>query len=156
MGEVLKKRLKQETFPSVEEEAVLNLLVTSYYLRKDLNAIYADYGLTMGQYNVLRILKGVYPEGHARCDIIDRMVEPAPDVTRLLDRLVDEGYAERHRSEEDARRSIARITQKGLQKLKTITEDLEAFSDNFSNLLSPQECRELSELCEKIYADRVE
>ncbi|HYW96466.1 MAG TPA: hypothetical protein VE870_12810 [Bacteroidales bacterium] len=79
MGEILKKRLKQVSFRSVEEEAVLNLLVTSYYLRMDLNEMYSGHGLTMGQYNVLRILKGVYPEGHARCGIIDRMVEPAPD-----------------------------------------------------------------------------
>lgn len=153
MGEVLKKRLKQESLPSEEDQALLNLLITSFYLRKDLSEIYAQYGLTWGQYNVLRILRGAHPDGHARQDIIERMVDPAPDVTRLVDRLVDDGYAQRYRSTKDARLSMTKITEKGLEKIKSMEDALDAY--DLSEFLNKQECRKLSELCEKIYKDRV-
>ena len=47
---------------------------------------------------MLRILRGVYPEGHPRCEIAQRMVERAPDVTRLVDRLQSQGLVRRNRS----------------------------------------------------------
>lgn len=156
MGKTLKKRLKQDTLPSAEGEAILNLMLTSYYIRNDINNIVKESGLTRGQHNVLRILKGVYPEGHARCDIIDRMVEPAPDVTRLIDRLEDAGYVERHRSKEDARKSITTLTEKGVEMVEEIRPKLEDFSESMGDYLTKEECRKLSELCEKIYAERIE
>src|SRR5699024_10842009 len=125
MGEILKKRLKQDSFASVESEMVLNLMVTLYFLVNNLNEVLKKFDMTRGQFNVLRILKGVYPEGHARCDIIDRMIEPSPDVTRLVDRLEKAGYIERSRSQEDARRSITTITEQGLQKVEEINPEIE-------------------------------
>jgi DNA-binding MarR family transcriptional regulator len=156
MGEVLKNRLKQDSFTGEVQEAVLNLQVVSYYLRNDLNDLFKESGLTRGQHNVLRILGGAYPEGHARCDIIDRMVEPAPDVTRLIDRLVDGGYVKRHRCKEDARKSIATITERGLKMVEEARPKLEAFAESIGDSLTKGECKKLSELCEKIYAERVE
>src|SRR5699024_6815149 len=122
----------------------------------DLNDLLKESGLTRGQYNVLRILGGVYPEGHARSEIINRMVEPAPDVTRLIDRLADGGYVERHRCEEDARKSIATITEKGLEMVEQIRPKLEAHAETIGGYLTKDEFKKLSELCEKIYAERVE
>ena len=77
-------------------------------------------------------------------------------MTHLLDRLVKDGYARRYRSEEDVRKSMACITQKGLRKLKEMQEDMKDFSKSFGEQLQKEECRQLSRLCEKIYADRVE
>ncbi|HLR77047.1 MAG TPA: MarR family transcriptional regulator [Balneolaceae bacterium] len=156
MGEILKKRLKQDSFASVESEMVLNLMVTSYFLQNNLNEVLKKFDVTRGQFNVLRILKGVYPEGHARCDIIDRMIEPSPDVTRLVDRLEKAGYIERSRSQEDARRSITTITEQGLQKVEEINPEIEAFSKYIGNRLTEEECHKLSALCEKLYAERIE
>lgn len=78
-----------------------NLLVSAYFLRSKHDEVMTKFGLTLPQYNVLRILKGVYPEGHPRCEIIDRMIEPAPDVTRIIDRLTKEKLVERFNSPTD-------------------------------------------------------
>lgn len=156
MGEALKRRLRQNKFPNVEAEAVLNLLVTSYYLRTDINGVCNEYGLTDSQYNVLRILEGAYPEGHARCDIIQRMVEPSPDVTRLVSRLVDDGYVERCQCPEDGRKSIARITDKGRKKVKEMGDTVSRMNQHLLKHLTREECQTLSELCEKIYKDKFE
>src|SRR5260370_36716128 len=120
MGEALKKRISQENFESPQQEAMLNLLVAAGYLRGKLDEVFAQFGISSGQYNVLRILKGAHPDGHSRCEIIRRLVEKAPDVTRLVDRLEAQGLAERDRSETGRRLSITRITEKGLALISSV------------------------------------
>ncbi|QQS35212.1 MAG: MarR family transcriptional regulator [Ignavibacteriales bacterium] len=155
MGEVLKRRLKQSKFSSNAQEAVLNLFVTSYHLRGKFEEIFVRYGITTPQYNVLRILKGVFPEGYPRCEIIDRMIEPAPDVTRLVDKLIKEKLVERYSSDTDKRYSLTRITKKGLKLLEDILPEVQKLDAVINRKLSADELSELSMLCEKIYGDEL-
>lgn len=153
MGEVLKQRLKTKKFDSDDLEVILNIFVTANYLRSKHDAVLSKYGLTSPQYNVLRILKGAYPEGYPRCEIISRMIEPAPDVTRLVDRLIKENLVERFYSENDKRLSLTRITEKGIKLLDKIRPDIDDLNKLISSHLSKEEKRRLSELLEKIYSD---
>lgn len=118
MARTLHERVKQDQFESPAQEAVLNLLVTACHYRQRLNDICRSHQITHDQYNVLRILKGVYPAGHPRNEIIGRMIERTPDVTRLLDRLEKRGLVCRTTSREDRRLSIAKITDRGLALLE--------------------------------------
>ncbi|MEJ5263302.1 MAG: MarR family transcriptional regulator [Ignavibacterium sp.] len=156
MGEILKKRLKSKRFESDDLEVILNIFVTSYFLRSKHDEVFQRYGLTMPQYNVLRILKGNYPEGYSRCEIISRMVEPAPDVTRIVDRLVKEKLAERYYSEKDKRLSLTRITEKGIELLNKIKPDIDELNSLISSKLTNTEKKKLSDMLEKIYGDYVE
>jgi len=152
MAKALYKRLKQvNKFNSVASEATLNLLIAAYSVRTMLDSACAKFGITSPQYNVLRILKGKYPDGYPRCEIIQRMIEPAPDVTRIIDRLIDERLVERFQSNEDRRHSISRITQKGLKLLDDILPHLEESEKRLSEMLTKSELSELSRICEKIY-----
>jgi DNA-binding MarR family transcriptional regulator len=151
MGEKLKQWLKQSKFESLDQEAGLNIFVTAYYLRSKHEEILAKYGLTMPQYNVLRILNGIYPEGHPRCEIISRMIEPAPDVTRIIDRLMKDNLVERFNSVEDKRLSMTRITEKGIKLLEKANPEVRAIGKYISSTLSNIEKKELSTLLEKIY-----
>lgn len=154
MSKILENRLMQNEFESKENEALLNLLIAAYYLRSKLDAVCGEFGTTISQYNVLRILKGVYPDGYPRCEIIKRMIEPAPDVTRLIDKLINERLVERFQSNEDRRLSIARITQKGLDILDSIYPEIKKFDLTLSNKLTSKEILELSLICEKIYDEK--
>jgi DNA-binding MarR family transcriptional regulator len=113
------------------------------------------HGLTMPQYNVLRILKGVYPEGHPRCDIISRMIEPAPDVTRIIDRLLKDKLVERFNSSEDKRLSMTRITEKGIKLVEEVHPEVQALGQYVSSTLSNTEKKQLSDLLEKVYGSEV-
>lgn len=155
MGEKLKQWLKQSRFESLDQEVALNLFVAAYFLRSKHEAVMNKYGLTMPQYNVLRILKGVYPEGHPRCDIISRMIEPAPDVTRIIDRLMKEKLVERFNSIEDKRLSMTRITEKGIKLLEKANPEVQALGNYISSTLSSTEKKILSDLLEKIYGPEV-
>jgi len=155
MGEILKKRLKQQKFSSVEQEGLLNLFIASNYLHSKLEIVCNNFNITLAQFNVLRILKGAHPEGYPRGEIIRRMVEPSPDVTRLIDRLIKEGLVERFYSDNDRRLSLARITKKGIALLARINPEIDKFLHDYSSVLSKSEKEILTNLLEKLYAKEV-
>ena len=154
MGEKLKQWLKQSKFENIDQETTLNIFVTAYFLRSKYEDVMKKFGLTMPQYNLLRILRGIYPGGHPRCEIIDRMIEPAPDVTRIIDRLIKEKLVERFGSESDKRLSMTRITEKGINLLEKAHPEIEALGFYISSALSVSEKKTLSDLLEKIYGDK--
>ena len=156
MGEILKKRLKQQKFSSVEQEGLLNLFIASNYLHSKLEIVCNNFKITLAQFNVLRILKGAHPNGYPRGEIIRRMVEPAPDVTRLIDRLIKEGFVERYSSDSDRRLSMARITKKGIIVLTKINPEIEKFLSDYSSMLTNSEKEMLSYICEKLYSGEIE
>ena len=153
MGDALRHRIQQFHFESPVQEAFLNLLVAADHLRAQTERLCAEFGLSASQYNVLRILRGVHPEGHSRCEIARRMIERAPDVTRLVDRLEKRGWVERDRSARDRRLSISRITPAGLELLETIGPRLIQVQRDFAARVPEKDCRELSRICEEIYGD---
>ncbi len=146
MGEILKRRLKMN-----REEALLNIHVASTFVRSSGEKVFSKHGITDSQYNVLRILKGVYPNGHPRCEIIVRMIDRAPDITRLIDRLEKTGLVLRERDGSDRRLSVTRITKKGLKLLDELQPEILESIRTLDINLTDSEWKKLSSLAEKIY-----
>ena len=155
MGETLRQRIKQRRFDSPAHEATLNLLVASGHVRQLVDAACETHGITQAQYNVLRILRGAHPGGYPRGEVGGRMVERAPDVTRLIDRLERHGLAERARSTADRRLSVTRITRAGLELLKRIDPQVADVQRRVTAAVPVRDLRELSRICERIYGDSV-
>jgi len=146
----IQQRIKQRRYRNLTEESFVGLLFTGGLILRKLEEICATHGITHTQYNVLRILRGVHPQGHPRCEIADRLISRAPDVTRLLDRLDQHGLIERNWSGENRRHSIARITAKGLDLLRAIDPDVEAVEMETTGRLTPAEQQQLVEICERL------
>ena len=104
-------------FTSLEQEVFLNLLRTSAVLEHKAADALKPYGLTLTQYNVLRILRGAGPAGLCRHEVLARMLTPVPDATRLLDRLEGCGLVSRTRSTEDRRLVASSLTDRGRELL---------------------------------------
>ena len=155
MGEMLNKWLKMKREPPVIEEAILNISVTSSLVKDKLERVCQKFGITAAQYNVMRILKGVYPEGHPRCEIFTRMIERAPDITRLIDRLEKLELVERDRTDDDRRKSITRITKKGINLLNKLIPLMDEKIKEFGKKLTEKEAKAMSNYCEKLYADLI-
>jgi DNA-binding MarR family transcriptional regulator len=151
MGQALHKRLKSDKFDGPFHEAILNIWVTASFARGLYEDVFEGSDLTFTQYNVLRILNGAFPNGLSRADLTRRMLDRAPDLTRLIDRLVKRGLVQRLRSEHDGRQSIARITPRGRQLVALMHPKARAVEKAFSARLTEEEALELSRLCEKIY-----
>ena len=149
----LKEAIEQAApFDSPEQEAFLNVLRTAARLEHGLADGLKPHGLTLTQYNVLRILRGAGPEGLCRNEVQDRMLTPVPDVTRLLDRLEDAGYVVRERDEADRRYVMAKITQEGLDLLEELDGPVRRFHRDQLGHMSPSELGTLSRLLKKARA----
>jgi DNA-binding MarR family transcriptional regulator len=147
----VRERIQQRrAFRSVASEAVVSLMVAADHLDQVAEAVCQRHGLTSDQYNVLRILRGVHPQGHPRCEIARRMIHPSPDVTRMLDRLSRQGFVTRARNPEDLRESIATISPAGLALLERVDPDIEQAQAELTSALSEPELRRLSRLCDAL------
>ncbi len=151
MTEALSRRLKQAQFASAAQEALLSVAVAANTLNDLMDGICEDFAISRPQYNVLRILRGVHPEGHARCEIARRMVDRASDITRLVDRLQTRGFVKRHRGDSDQREAITCITAKGIKLLDKMRPEVDAQTAGILRKLSDQDCLELSRLCAMIF-----
>jgi DNA-binding MarR family transcriptional regulator len=151
MGQALHTRLKSDSFDGTFHEAILNIWVTSSFVRGLYEDVFEGADLTLTQYNVLRILNGAFPEGYCRAELTHRMLDRAPDLTRLIDRLVKRGLVQRLKSEKDGRQSVARITARGKHLLSLMHPKVRAVEMAFSRRLTEGEALEMSRLCEKIY-----
>src|SRR5258708_15740544 len=108
---------QRRPFSSPSEEAVVALVRTADLLRRALTDVVEPQGITLQQYNVLRILRGAGAEGLPTLEIAGRMIEQAPGVTRLLDRLQAKALVRRQRSPEDRRQIRCCITPASLALL---------------------------------------
>ena len=129
-------------------------MIAAGFVQKQLDRACKPFGITRGQYNVLRILRGAGAEGLPRFEITERMIEKAPDVTRLIDRLEKQGLVLRERSPGDKRQSITRISEKGLDLLTRIQPKIDETRSFLAQGLSLPEFIALSSICEKIYNKR--
>ncbi|MGD0389839.1 MAG: MarR family transcriptional regulator [Tepidisphaeraceae bacterium] len=116
-GKLQKEIAKSGPFASLEEEVMLNLLRTADRLMGSFESALKPSGLTPTQYNVLRILRGMSPQGIACQEIARRMITRDADLTRLLDRLESRGLVHRQRQADDRRVVHITITPAGLSLL---------------------------------------
>ena len=103
MSPTLQQELKKRgPFASLEQEAMLAIMRTSDLLENRLGRLLRDYGLTLSQYNVLRILRG---EGKPLpcLEVAERMIQVVPAITRVVDQLLNQGLISKMQSAEDRR-----------------------------------------------------
>ena len=134
--------------------AVMDLLRTVDAVRRFLTRVVEPQGVTLQQFNVLRILRGAEratpPIGLPTLEIAERMVERAPGITRLLDRLETKGLVARKRCPEDRRQVLCRITPAGLTLLARLDGPMARADGDCLGMLSAAERRTLSAILEAI------
>ncbi|MHB0970372.1 MAG: MarR family winged helix-turn-helix transcriptional regulator [Thermoanaerobaculia bacterium] len=102
------------------------LLRASDIVRRYFTAIVEPFGITLQQFNVLRILRGAGEAGLPTLEIVERMIETTPGITRLLDRLEAKRLVRRERCSVDRRQVLCWITEEGravLARLDTTIEE---------------------------------
>jgi DNA-binding MarR family transcriptional regulator len=136
----LQVELRQgKPFQTPSQEAVVALLRTTDLVGRRLAAVVEPQGLTLQQYNVLRILRGGGAEGVPTLEVAARMIEQTPGITRLLDRLEDKGLVRRQRCQHDRRQHLCWITARGLAALDRLDGPMLATADAVVKPLTRQD-----------------
>lgn len=143
---------QRRPFRTRAQEAGVGLMLTADRLRRSIGAAIEPFGVTMQQYNVLRILRGAHPDPLPTLEIAERMIEHTPGVTRLLDRLEAKGLVRRERCTEDRRMVHCWITEAGLELLGRMDETVEAADERAVGALSAGEQAELVRLLDRVRA----
>ena len=140
MPSTLQREIKQtKPFASLEQEALLSVDRTAAVLLHRFAESLKPYGITVTQYNVLRILRGAGVDGLCRNEIRERLIAQVPDVTRLLDRLEEAGYVRRERDGDDRRMVTTRITRSGLALLSRLDQPVvDAHKQDLGHMTSTQ------------------
>ncbi len=112
-------------FRGPAHEATLSVLRTADVVRRHLTRIVGPAGLTIHQYNVLRILRGAGGAPLSVLDIQNRLLEETPGVNRIIERLVTRKLVRRDRSHTDRRLLECFITEAGLQVLAGLDDDMD-------------------------------
>jgi DNA-binding MarR family transcriptional regulator len=147
MSGQLREEIKQtQPFASLEEEVYLSLRRTSQVLDEPwARFLKAEEGLTPSQYNLLRILRGVHPNGRTCSEIAERMINRDPDVTRLVDRLAKQGLVNRERGTVDRRVVLVHVTRNGLAVLKRLDPAVDLLPRKLLGHMGRRQLREMRE-----------
>ncbi len=136
-------------FQNNKQRLIANLVFTGNWFQNLVAAFLKPYGLSLQQNNILLILRGA-KDWVSMTDIKDRMVEKAPNATRLSDKLLNKGLVERRRSDHDRRVVYLRITKEGLAVLKKIDEDDNLEHLAFMGRITDKEAQQASDVLDKM------
>lgn len=138
-----------KAFRSPHQKVVVNLMFTNGWLCAQQSELLKPFGLTLQQYNVLRILRGQHPAAVTVNAIIERMLDRMSNASRLVDKLVDKGLATRTTCPHDRRAVDVKITDAGLGVLADLDARQTEWEQSLSTL-SEEEADRLSALLDKL------
>jgi DNA-binding MarR family transcriptional regulator len=149
----LQREIRQgKPFRSRGQEVVVALIRTADLVRRTVGRVLEPYDITLQQYNVLRILRGAGEQGLPTLEIGERMVEHAPGVTRLLDRLEAKGLVRRQRCPEDRRQVLCWLTPPGTELVEKLDEPVDSADAEAVAMLGPEDQERLLRLLDAVRA----
>jgi DNA-binding MarR family transcriptional regulator len=145
----LEKDISQRSFRNLKQKSMVNLIFTYHWVVEKIKNLLSAEEITLQQYNILRILRGSFPTPLSTLQIRDRMLDKMSDTSRIVDRLVVKGLAQKNTSKTDKRLVDVMITDDGrelLAKLDLHNDEL----DNIVTSLSEVEMNTLNNLLDKL------
>lgn len=139
-GRTLQEEIQQSRpFRSQSQEATIALMRTASVVSRRFARVVEPHGLSLAQYNVLRILRGAGDDGLPTLAIRDRMIDEGSTVTRLLDKLESASLVTRDRSRPDRRQVLCQITKQGAALLATLDPQIDATDLSSMAMLTPDQ-----------------
>ena len=147
----IEDEIKQPVFHDAFHKACVNLIFTAGWLEVRQAAAFKPFGLTLPQFNILRILRGQHPQPATVALLIDRMLDKTSNASRIVDRLVEKQFVTRCVCPANRRAVDIRITAAGLALLGRIEAD-GAMSPAQTGLgnLSADDLRRLNDLLDRV------
>jgi DNA-binding MarR family transcriptional regulator len=145
----LEKEIQQSKFHSDVQKMIVNLLYTASWVSHQHSELLKPYGLTIQQYNVLRILRGQHPNPATVHLIQERMLDKMSNASRLVEKLRQKGYVERRQCPNDRRAVDILITPQGLALLEKLDVAMKTWEANFTTL-DTSEIKTLNQLLDKL------
>jgi len=145
----IEEEIAQHTFKNKKHKALVNIIYTFNWIYERQLSFLKPFGLTIQQFNILRILRGQNPKPATVKLLKERMLDKMSDASRLVEKLRTKNLVDRRICDKDRRNVDVMITGKGLELLKIIDERENEGSDLLKNF-SDEELDLLNNLLDKI------
>lgn len=145
----LEEAINQKKFKNEWQKATINIIYTYSWMTTHIRAFLKTYGVTLQQYNVLRILRGAHPKPISTSTIRERMMDKMSDASRIVDRLEKKGLIIKQICTHDRRLVDILISPKGLDLLAEVDKEGEKLEVGRS-VLSETEAMLLNNLLDKL------
>lgn len=146
----IEKEIKQSKFENLLQKAIINLFYTSNFIRDRILNILKDYDIQQQHYNVLRIMKGQYPNSISPGYIKEVMIDKGVDLTRLLDKLEKKGLIKRQLCLKNRRKIDINLTKEGIDLLNELKPKFNYLYEQLSKNINENEAELLSNLMDKL------
>lgn len=143
------KDIQQPRFRNVHQKAAINLIYTLGWMKDKTKHIFDSEDITPQQFNILRILRGSFPQPLSTLQIRERMLEKMSDTSRIVDRLIAKGLVKKLICKKDRRLVDVIISDKGKKLLERLDSRQDEMDQVLGNL-SEKEASDLSDLLDKI------
>jgi DNA-binding MarR family transcriptional regulator len=140
--------LKQSNFQSESQKAIVNAIYTGNWIVQQQQELLKPFGLTVQQYNVLRILKGQQGNPMTVLAITERMLDKMSNASRLVDKLLEKKLVLRRECPQDRRAVDILILPAGLDLLKEVDQVQQDWGKNFE-ALGPKKLEEMNQLLDE-------
>jgi len=144
----IEKEIKNTKFINNYQKATVNILYTYNWINALLKRELNKNKITNQQFNILRILRGQYPNPCTINILKERMLDKMSDASRIVDRLVQKELVTSCTNKKDRRAVDILISNKGLELLENIHLE-PAMTEILSKNISEQDCTILSNLLDK-------
>lgn len=145
----LEEEIGQKKFQSEQHKLMVNLIYSTNWMNSQYANYFSNSDITIQQYNVLRILRGQYPNPCNIKLIKERMLDRMSDASRIVDKLFKKKLLLRKECADDRRNADILITEKGLELLKKLDYLDESCQEIFSSL-SVNEIKTINNLLDKL------
>jgi DNA-binding MarR family transcriptional regulator len=145
----LEKEIKQCKFRNEYHKLAVNVIYTNSWLTGLFSKLIDKYDITSNQFNILRILRGQYPNPATINLLKDRMLDKMSDASRLVERLRKKGLVKRDLKPNDRRCVDVIISEKGLKLLSEI-DKLNDQHDAMLKKLNVKEVKKINSLLDKL------
>lgn len=109
-----------------------------------------EHGITLQQFNVLRILRGRKGKVASLQDVTKNMIHANSNTTRVIDKLVDKKLVDRVQCPTDRRQIELSITKEGLKLLTVLDKKVDQAESELTENLNEKEMNILINGLEKI------
>jgi DNA-binding MarR family transcriptional regulator len=140
--------LKQSNFQSEAQKAIVNAIYTGNWIVQKQQELLKPFGLTVQQYNVLRILKGQQGNPMTVLAITERMLDKMSNASRLVDKLLEKKLVLRRECPQDRRAVDILILPAGLDLLKEVDQVQQDWGKHF-DALGVKKLEEMNQLLDE-------
>ena len=142
--------IKTENQLPASRRLIISLFSTTSWANDRISEVLKPFEISLPQFNVLRILRGLKGKPANLSTIQDRMVSKMSNTTRLVDKLIAKGLVERITCEKNRRKVEITITSNGIEFLTKLDPIIDKVEHEITDNFTPEEIENLTQLLHKL------